>query len=92
MNRQIRFPLEVFYNGSCAVCVAAMNAYRKRVSKNRLRFIDISRRALIPPLMVEIKQNSWERYTFEIAMGCFIPISRGSGPSGRPFHDAPFTV
>jgi len=36
------FPLEIFYDGSCAVCNAEMEAYRRKNPINRLRFIDIS--------------------------------------------------
>jgi predicted DCC family thiol-disulfide oxidoreductase YuxK len=34
--------MEVFYDGSCAVCMAAMQLYRKRLPENRLRFIDVA--------------------------------------------------
>ncbi len=38
----ISFPLEIFYDGSCIVCSAEMQSYRKRNPQNRLKFIDIS--------------------------------------------------
>lgn len=36
------FPLNVFYDGSCIVCVTEMEAYRKKPHEGRLRFIDIA--------------------------------------------------
>lgn len=36
------FPLEIFYDGSCVVCSAEMETYRRKNPQNRLRFIDIS--------------------------------------------------
>jgi len=36
------FPLQVFYDGSCAVCAAEMAHYRLREQEGRLVFIDIS--------------------------------------------------
>ena len=38
----VAFPLEIFYDGSCAVCSAEMQVYRRRNPQNRLRFTDIS--------------------------------------------------
>lgn len=37
-----KFPLEIFYDGSCMVCSTEMQVYRKSNPKGRLRFIDIS--------------------------------------------------
>jgi len=37
-----RFPLQVFYDGSCAVCAAEMAHYRRKAGEGRLLFIDIS--------------------------------------------------
>ncbi len=34
--------MEVFYDGSCAVCASAMQRYRKRLTGRRLRFIDVA--------------------------------------------------
>jgi len=38
----VTFPLEIFYDGSCKVCSAEMQGYRKRNPKKRLAFIDVS--------------------------------------------------
>ena len=37
------FPLQVFYDGSCSVCAAEMDIYRRREHAGRLIFVDISR-------------------------------------------------
>lgn len=36
------YPLQVFFDGSCAVCAAEMAAYRRRQHAGRLEFVDIS--------------------------------------------------
>lgn len=36
------FPLQIFYDGSCVVCSAEMDRYRKSSPEKRLLFIDIS--------------------------------------------------
>jgi len=38
----VTFPLEIFYDGSCKICSAEMQGYRKRNPEKRLVFIDIS--------------------------------------------------
>lgn len=42
MAQSSRFPLQVFYDGSCAVCSREMAIYQKRKGTGRLIFIDIS--------------------------------------------------
>ena len=36
------FPLQVFFDGSCSVCAAEMEVYRRKEHGGRLLFIDIS--------------------------------------------------
>lgn len=36
------FPLKVFYDGSCSVCAAEMELYRRKDHDGRLVFVDIS--------------------------------------------------
>ena len=36
------YPIEIFYDGSCAVCAAEMDFYRRRNPDGKLRFVDIS--------------------------------------------------
>lgn len=36
------FPLQIFYDGSCMICSAEMDNYRRTNPENRLVFIDIS--------------------------------------------------
>ncbi len=38
----LAYPLEIFYDGSCLVCSAEIDVYRKRNPEDRLRFVDIS--------------------------------------------------
>lgn len=38
----ITFPLQIFFDGSCRVCSAEMESYRRKNPDNRLEFIDIS--------------------------------------------------
>ncbi|MBW6508398.1 MAG: DUF393 domain-containing protein [Desulfuromonadales bacterium] len=38
----IAFPLQIFFDGSCRVCSAEMESYRRKNPNNRLEFIDIS--------------------------------------------------
>ena len=38
----IAFPLQIFFDGSCRVCSAEMESYRRKNPANRLEFIDIS--------------------------------------------------
>ncbi|MFO7767317.1 MAG: DUF393 domain-containing protein [Pelovirga sp.] len=38
----IAFPLQIFFDGSCRVCSAEMENYRRKNPDNRLEFIDIS--------------------------------------------------
>lgn len=38
----IAFPLQIFFDGSCAVCSAEMESYQRKNPENRLIFIDIS--------------------------------------------------
>ncbi|MFO7982882.1 MAG: DUF393 domain-containing protein [Desulfuromonadales bacterium] len=40
--QQPRFPLTVFYDGSCRVCDAEMDRYRKKAPPERICFVDIS--------------------------------------------------
>ena len=42
MASSTRFPLKVFYDGSCAVCSREMSLYMRRDSSEHLTFIDIS--------------------------------------------------
>jgi len=37
------FPLQVFYDGTCSVCAAEMDIYRRKEHAGRLIFVDISR-------------------------------------------------
>ena len=36
------FPLQIFYDGSCSVCAAEMDVYRRKEHGGRLLFVDIS--------------------------------------------------
>lgn len=36
------YPLEIFFDGSCSVCAAEMDIYRRKGQGDRLYFIDIS--------------------------------------------------
>jgi predicted DCC family thiol-disulfide oxidoreductase YuxK len=38
----IAFPLQIFFDGSCRVCSAEMDSYRRKNPDNRLEFVDIS--------------------------------------------------
>jgi len=40
--KDVRFPLEVFYDGACLVCASKMERYKKKNSGEKLRIIDIS--------------------------------------------------
>ncbi|MCF6178190.1 MAG: DUF393 domain-containing protein [Geopsychrobacter sp.] len=42
MANSSKFPLQVFYDGSCGVCSREMRVYQRRESAARLKFIDIS--------------------------------------------------
>ena len=42
------FPLQVFYDGSCSVCAAEMEIYRRKGHGGRLVFVDISSRDFDP--------------------------------------------
>ncbi len=42
MATSTRFPLQVFYDGGCAICSREMQAYQQRESAGRLLFLDIS--------------------------------------------------
>jgi len=42
MATSTKFPLQVFYDGSCAVCSREMRVYQRRNSSERLVFFDIS--------------------------------------------------
>lgn len=42
MTTDIRFPLRVFYDGSCMVCAREMSRYRSMAHQGRLLFTDIS--------------------------------------------------
>jgi len=43
-----RFPLKVFYDGSCSVCSAGMSAYMRKEHEGRLEFVDIADPAFDP--------------------------------------------
>jgi len=43
-----RFPLKVFYDGSCSVCAAEMSVYMRRAHGGRLEFVDITDPAFDP--------------------------------------------
>jgi len=36
------YPLQIFYDGSCSVCAAEMEIYRRKEHAGRLQFVDIS--------------------------------------------------
>jgi len=36
------YPLEIFYDGSCSICAAEMDFYRRKEHGGRLQFVDIS--------------------------------------------------
>lgn len=38
----VAYPLQIFFDGSCRVCSAEMESYRRKNPDNRLEFIDIS--------------------------------------------------
>lgn len=38
----IAFPLQIFFDGSCRVCSAEMETYRRKNPHHRLEFVDIS--------------------------------------------------
>ncbi len=38
----ITFPLQIFFDGSCRVCSAEMDNYRRKNPRQRLQFVDIS--------------------------------------------------
>lgn len=42
MRDKPRFPLKVFYDGSCSVCSTEMSAYMRREHGGRLEFVDIA--------------------------------------------------
>ncbi len=42
MASSSKFPLQIFYDGSCRVCSREMQVYQRRESADRLQFIDIS--------------------------------------------------
>ncbi|WP_026362445.1 thiol-disulfide oxidoreductase DCC family protein [Geopsychrobacter electrodiphilus] len=42
MTNSSKFPLQVFYDGSCGVCSREMMIYQRRECTDRLHFIDIS--------------------------------------------------
>jgi len=42
MLHEPAFPLQVFYDGSCSVCAAGMDLYRRKEHSGRLIFVDIS--------------------------------------------------
>ena len=42
MSRPLRYPLTVFYDGSCPLCASEMRALRKREHHGRLEFVDCS--------------------------------------------------
>jgi predicted DCC family thiol-disulfide oxidoreductase YuxK len=45
MNGQdmaVAFPLQIFFDGSCRVCSAEMESYRRKNPDDRLEFVDIS--------------------------------------------------
>ena len=43
MARLPAYPLQVFYDGSCSVCAAKMELFRRKDRAGRLGFVDISR-------------------------------------------------
>ncbi|MDH3998676.1 MAG: DUF393 domain-containing protein [Desulfuromonadales bacterium] len=42
MTKSDLYPLQIFYDGSCVVCSAEMENYRRHYSDQQLLFIDIS--------------------------------------------------
>lgn len=46
----IVFPLQIFYDGSCAVCSAEMESYKRKAPADRLLFVDISAADFNPDL------------------------------------------
>lgn len=44
------FPLKIFYDGSCSVCAAEMEAYRRKEHGGRLFFVDVSAPEFDPSL------------------------------------------
>jgi predicted DCC family thiol-disulfide oxidoreductase YuxK len=36
------YPVQIFYDGSCSVCAAGMDVYRRKEQEGRLAFVDVS--------------------------------------------------
>ncbi|MBN1957814.1 MAG: DUF393 domain-containing protein [Desulfuromonadales bacterium] len=53
----VSFPLKIFYDGSCLVCAAEMNVYRKRNPQNRFQFIDISTAGFSPEVYGKTREE-----------------------------------
>ena len=79
------FPLQVFYDGSCSVCAAEMDIYRRQEHAGRLIFVDISRPDFDPaPHGISLQEFMHEMHGIDQQGRVF----RGLGPaalSGRRF-------
>ena len=67
------FPLQDFYDGSCSICAAEMELYRRREHGGRLIFVDVSRPDFDPA-------------PYGIALGAFMHEMHAIDSQGRVYR------
>ena len=62
------FPLQVFFDGSCSVCSAEMDVYRRKEHGGRLLFVDVSAPAFDPaPYRITLDAFMYELHAIDRA-------------------------
>ena len=60
------YPLQIFYDGSCSVCAAEMEIYRRKGQEDRLQFVDISAPEFDPaPFGITLNEFMYEMHAID---------------------------
>lgn len=61
------YPLQIFFDGSCSVCAAEMDAYRRKEHGGRLQFVDISAAEFDPsPYGITLEAFMYEMHAIDL--------------------------
>lgn len=79
-----KFPLRVYYDGSCIVCSTEIEHYSRMDHAGHLILVDVSARGFDPAsLGITLDEFMYQMHVIDQGERC-IEMSKPSGPSGRP--------
>jgi len=66
MAAKVVYPLRIFYDGSCSLCAAKMEAYRQKDANGHLVFVDISAPSFDPaPYGIPLEAFMYEMHAID---------------------------